>query len=153
MNDHLGYEIHNLPVSARDLSFLILGKRIGNGISRTVYEFLPDNDYVVKVENTGGEFQNVIEWEIWKNVEHLPVKKWFAPCLHISDNGIFLIQKKVERGRRKDYPKKVPYFFRDRKYDNYGFIGKQFVVCDYATFLREDHFMSKKMRKADWWDL
>lgn len=146
-------EIHNLPVSSRDLASLVLGTKLGSGMSRDVYECRLDNAFVVKVENASQDFQNVIEWEIWNNVRYLPnVAKWFAPCQFISPNGIFLIQRRVEKGQARQYPKKVPYFFRDTKYDNFGFLDGRFVCCDYGTFLREDHFDTKRKKAVKWWD-
>lgn len=145
-------EIHELPVSARDLAALFLGKKLGSGMSRDVYEFTFNRDYVVKVENSSGSFQNIIEWEIWNNVQYMPsVSKWFAPCVNISPCGVFLIQRKVIQQDPKKYPKKVPYFFKDTKYENFGTVDGKLVCCDYGTFLREDHFNTKRMKNADWW--
>lgn len=137
--------------AAKDLWSLVFGKKIGSGMSRVVYEYLPDPSYVIKEEKYVGHFQNVIEWEIWENVQYIPhIAKWFAPCLKISPNGMYLIQKKVTPAEANKYPKEIPYFFKDLKMDNYGLLNGKIVCCDYGTFLREDHFDTKRMKKVKW---
>lgn len=149
--------IHDSPTTARDLCGLFLGKLIGSGMSRQVYQFAHDKEYVVKVDVTDSRFQNVLEWEVWQTVKDTKYAKWFAPCLDISANGHFLIQKKIEKIPKKQYPKKIPPFFTDLKYDNFGVIGKQFVCCDYGTAhidALNAYFLKKelKQKKGDWWE-
>ena len=149
---HIASEIHNFPVSARDLGFLIVGEKIGSGMSRDVYEYLPNKKYVIKVENYSNQFQNVLEYEIWNNIRWLPkhVSQWFAPCGSISPNGIFLLQERTREPSK--YPEKVPYFFKDLKKKNFGMIGKKFVCHDYGSFLREGHFSTQRMKKVEWYE-
>jgi hypothetical protein len=151
MSEHLSKAITHRPISAIEFVDLFLGAEIGSGMSRQVYEFNLDKTMVVKHE-TGDAFQNMIEWEIWKAVQETPMKKWFAPCHAISPNGQFLIQSRVEQIPRKQYPKKIPDFFHDTKYQNFGMLNGKFVCFDYGTMnlIREN--WNKKMVKVDWWE-
>ncbi len=96
-----------------ELEFLLIGKKIGEGLSRAVYEFNDPNcwgrhidtgapmiasrssKYVIKVEKPGGMFQNVQEWTVWHWVNGTPLAKWFAPCISISPCGLYLVQERT----------------------------------------------------------
>lgn len=136
---------------AKDLAYLFVGQELGHGMSRTAYTMEHDKTVIVKREVGGGFFQNIREWEIWKEVKDTPFAKWFAPCVDISPNGIFLIQKRVTIVEKDRYPELMPKFFTDFKYQNYGILGKQFVCFDYGTMPLLGS-LTKGMKKADWWD-
>lgn len=95
-----------------------------------------------------------MEWEIWEIVQYTKYAKYFAPCVAISQNGQFLIQKRAEQIPRAQYPKTIPSFFADIKYENFGKIGKNFVCIDYGTMVIRimNNIIEgpKKYRKADW---
>lgn len=148
---HLADKIHELPTTARDLTHLFLGEVLGSGMSRTVYAHAQDPSLVIKVEY-GDRFQNVLEWEVWQGIKDSPMAKWYAPCVDISPNGIVLIQKRVQMIPREQYPKEIPAFFTDTKYQNFGMLGKQFVCFDYGTMNIIRNCFTKRMQKADWWD-
>ena len=151
---HLADEIDTRPTTARDLVHLFLGKIIGRGSAREVYQCAQDGECVIKVELEDESFQNVVEWEIWQSVKETKFAKYFAPCVAISSNGIFLVQKKVDDLHKKDFPKKVPHFFSDRKYRNYGLYKGNFVCRDYGTMAyRVVDVMkdTKILKKANWW--
>ena len=129
---------------------ILLGAKIGSGCYRDVYNCRLRDDLVVKIEREDKEFHNIKEWTIWSELEYADeYNKWLAPCLEISKNGKILIQKKVEFGRQKEYPKEIPSFFTDVKPDNFGFIGNQLVCCDYGSTIFT-RFFNKKLIKADW---
>ena len=151
MSDHIAKQIHDLPTSARDLCHLFLGERIGSGMSRTVYAHGADPSLVVKHESGGGSFQNVLEWTVWEAVKDSPMARWFAPCVSISPNGLFLVQKRATFPPRDEYPEKVPAFFTDLKYGNFGRIDGQFVCVDYGTFNLVRNSFTAAFRKARWW--
>jgi len=130
---------------------VLLGKMLGYGCYRVVYECALNKDYVVKIENANGGFSNIKEWKLWEEVEYTPFKKYFAPCIFISDNGKVLIQKKVRLVLQEELPKEVPYFFTDVKPENFGFIGKQFVCCDYGS-IPFSHKWSEKRKRKPYWD-
>lgn len=136
-----------------DLGKLFIGERLGAGVGREVYVNLMDEDTVIKYEPEG--FQNIKEWEMWQEVEMTKYAKWFAPCITISPNGIFLVQKRTYKPLKVDYPEKVPSFFMDKKYDNYGVIIekgiKKFVCHDYGSFSLING-LNNRLVNADWWE-
>lgn len=131
---------------------ILLGKKLGYGDYRTVYECSLNKNYVVKVESDANEFANMREWKVWEEVQYTPFEKWFAPCEMISENGLILIQQKVTH-KIDELPDKVPYFFTDVKPENWGFIGKNFVCCDYGSLSYSRTWSEKKMRSPKWQDL
>lgn len=145
-----------------DLIRMFLGEKLGAGGSRSVYEFNPNPEkYVVKIEPLATE-SNANEFLIWAEVCGLMgskswVKDWFAPVLWMSPDAKVLI---MERTKQFKYdkngqsipdlrPSKVPDFFMDVKYDNFGYIGDRLVCHDYGYINRFIHY-NKKFRKADW---
>lgn len=143
--------ILNSEIITRDFINLFCDKLIGSGSARYVYDCSMDKTVVIKVETGAESFQNQMEWKLWNEVKDTPFEKYFAPCVHISPCGTVLIQKKVEMIPKKDYPDRVPHFFYDRKYQNYGLYEKRFVCFDYGTHVITNGF-TKKLKKADWWD-
>lgn len=127
------------------------GDFINNGIHRDVYIFKPDERYVVKIErNTKGtDFTNASEWRNYINcVSWTQFSKWLAPCEYISWSGRILIQRRIKHKAPELYPKKIPSLFTDLKYSNYGWIGKQFVCCDYPFLILGVKF---RMKTTRWW--
>ncbi len=149
---HIAEIIPEFATSCRDLAWLFIGKEIGHGMSRMVYQHFQDRNLIIKVETGNENFQNVIEWTIWQSVKDTPMAKWFAPCVDISPNGHFLIQKKAEKIPKSQYPKTLPAFFTDLKYDNFGMIEDKFVCIDYGTMNLVRNIFTKKMQKANWWE-
>lgn len=139
------------PAIHRDTFWLLANNQIGFGMSRVVYDskLLPDS--VVKVESGSGQFQNIIEWETWERVKDTEYAKWFAPCEWISPTGSVLIQKKTLQAHK--YPDKMPVFFCDFKRTNYGIFQGAFVCHDYGTNLLFENGMTKRLKKAKWWDV
>lgn len=130
-----------------ELKSIIYGKELGSGVSRTVYEYLPDKSCVIKVEETAGWFQNIREWEMWKDSQMIKeITKWLAPVIDISPCGLLLIQKRVLPLRDKEVPTHLPAFLSDCKRDNYGIYEGRVVCCDYGTALMS---LSTRMRKVD----
>ena len=134
----------------RELYNMIVGKFIGDGAAREVYEYLPDPTKVIKFETAAGSFQNVLEWEVWKSVEHTDIAKWFAPCHSISACGAILIMSKTQTLDAEAYPKKTPRFFTDLKHSNFGMLDDQFVAHDYGLHLLMEKGMSAKLVKTKW---
>lgn len=144
-----------------ELYDLLCGRKLGEGAARAVFEHALDPTLVIKFE-AGGSFQNVIEWETWQSVQHVPdIAKWFAPCIAISPNGAVLVQRRTTPAAF--HPERVPAFFTDLKCANFGILipnhldtcqrTGQFVCHDYGTHLMLENGMTKRMRKADWWNL
>lgn len=144
------------PFINREIYGLIIGKQLGRGMSRTVYQYLLDPTLVVKIETKAGSFQNIREWEYWnENKEFAPMRDWLAPCLYISPCGSVLIQKKCYPLDEKKYPKMIPHFFTDTKYQNFGLLDGNVVCFDYGNIpLSKGVIIIKKktkMVKAKWW--
>ena len=134
----------------RDAFNLLCGERIGYGMSRATFECELNKDWVVKVEDSAGHFQNVVEWETWARVKGTPASRWFAECKWISPNGTVLIMERTRQPAPQDFPERMPIFLCDFKRSNYGMIGKFLVCHDYGTNLLFEHGMSKRQRKVEW---
>lgn len=120
------------PVT-HDLHSLTLGKQIGQGESRTVYEWRPNPAWVIKHENDAHTFQNPAEWNLWQQHQHEPngIRSWLAPCHLISHNGIWLIQARTTPARTEDLDL-VPKWFGHVTVDNFGWLDGRLVCHDYA---------------------
>lgn len=143
--------VESLPPSIlRDWMNCGLGKKIGTGIGRQVFVYDLNPQFVIKVEESG--YQNVIEYELWNAVKDTPYRKWFAPVRHMSGMGTILLMDRTLPAPRKAYPKRMPVFLGDYKYSNYGLLNGKLVCHDYGSMICATNGLSKKMRKADWWD-
>lgn len=149
--------IADLPrIFMDDMATLFAGKLIGSGISRNVYTFGHNADYVLKVEYSQGYYQNTAEWLIWERVRGVKaIADWFAPCNSISDMGRWLIQRRTTAVTIDELRKKVPrvpVFFTDLKVGNWGRLGKRIVCHDYGSALVTEYGLTSRMKKADWWE-
>lgn len=138
-----------------DMISSLCGEKIGSGQFRDVFHYKLDDRYVIKLER-GETRGNVTEELLWYEVQGLKgelawVKKWFASINWVSPNGKILVMEKTEIRKGKKRPDKVPYFFMDVKYDNFGWIGNRFVCHDYG-FLNKFIKYSKKKQKVVWYD-
>lgn len=141
-------EIFQPNLIAHDLFHMLAGPKLGGGMSRTVYDWNLIKNAVVKFEQPD-YYQNVCEWQTWSRIKDTELAKWFAPCLDISPCGRVLIQAKTKpiQGR---LPEKLPAFFTDIKWDNFG-IYKGRVVChDYGLHLMLENGMTNRMTKVVW---
>lgn len=131
-----------------DVYDALLGKRLGGGYSRQVYECRLNTALVVKIERPGGMWQNIREHTTWEQISCVKeAKKWLAPVLYISDCGTLLIQKRCEPIRTKELPKKVPHFLTDFKKENFGLLDGRVVCFDYGC---EVSSFSTRMKSVDW---
>lgn len=132
-----------------DLFRFCIGNFLGGGAFRSVYDFPLIPNTVIKVCNDL-HFANVVEWEIWQKAKDQKYRKWFAPCLYISPEGRFLIQRKVKTLPDNFKQKmKLPQFFTDIKMDNFGLIGKQVVCHDYHLLTRGLDYSMMANRDVD----
>lgn len=134
---------------SNDLMEMMCGNRISRGQYRLVYDYVPDPSCVIKVEAAGTDFCNAQEWRVWQSVKDTEYAKWFAPCIGISPNSIFLIQKKTKPYKKKP-PEKLPNFFADIKVGNFGMYKGHLAFHDYANNFIIEKGLSKRMRKAEW---
>lgn len=131
---------------------ILCGDKIGTGITREVYVLKQNPNYVVKiqVDPSKGVFANVLEFTNYCDFREVSAfGHYLAPCELITETGQVLIQRRVEFRKRKDYPKYIPAVFTDLKIQNYGWIGDQFVCCDYP-FLLLLGTDPKKIKYAKW---
>ncbi len=94
----------------------LLGKEIGGGCRRLVYVHKEDPSLVIKVYRDKSFFvkhpqwkhpeHNVREYENWLLSQKKGVSEWLAPCVTISDCGIYLVQ--VRGTSVQKIPHKVP---------------------------------------------
>jgi len=136
----------------QELEKYLCGKRLGFGCYREVFNFTGNDKYVIKIAiNDEGRSINLMEDYVWGEIQHSPLAKWFAPVISVSHAGKYLLQRKIERFSNSQYPQKIPAFFTDTKYDNFGWLDeKRFVCCDFGSFNFFQN-VSLKMKKADWW--
>lgn len=141
-------------VFSRDLFSLHTGAYLGSGVARTVFEYGDDKSRVIKFETGDPSYQNPIEWELWRYVQKdSKLRKWFAPCYQISAYGAILIQARVRPLPKDKAPKKMPGFFCDFKYTNYGLYEGRVVCCDYGLpALVFKHGFNLQMKTAKWWE-
>lgn len=140
------------PSMHRQVFDLFCERLIYTGMSRAVWESTLMPDCVIKVEERGGMFQNVIEWETWQRVKDTSLRRWFAECVSISPNGSVLVMRRTRPAADRDYPEKMPIFLNDFKRRNYGMVGKNLVCHDYGISNLMDWGHSKRMVKANWTD-
>jgi len=132
------------------------GEKIGRGMSREVFVYDGNDEYVVKVEvYATSYFQNVMEYNFWDAVRRDPDKlKWIAPCNRISPHGNFLVQERtypVTLAELKKKVPKVPVWAADLKESNWGKLPNGRIVChDYGTHNAVGQ-VSNRLRKAQWW--
>ncbi len=136
----------------RDIWSLICGKKLGRGIGRKVYEYLPDPTLAIKIEDRAGSFQNVAELQIWQAVRGTEFAKWFAPVEQISASGTALLMRRTEPVRRADLPDRLPAFFTDLKQENFGMLDGRLVVHDYGSFpvVMLSKALTRRMARVDW---
>lgn len=142
MSENLDNELFNFA----------LGNKLGYGAYRDVFEFKFNSKYVIKVAiEDAGRQANLLEEKVWQEIDMTPVAKWFAPVISVSGAGKYLIQEKIEPLPKSQYPEKIPAFFTDTKYSNFGWLkGKGFVCCDFGTF-NIFRGISTRMKKVNWW--
>lgn len=137
---------------AQDFFHLVCGDYLGSGQGRQVYSCRISEDLVVKFEQQGGSFQNVLEWQTWQAMEHCPDQaKWLAPCHSISRCGTALLQARTRRIKNlKDLPTDIPYWATDEKSQNWGLLKGKPVMHDYGVSLLLSP-PSMRLKKAKWW--
>lgn len=134
----------------RDAFWMLAGEELGYGVGREVFVCRVDPSLVVKFENRAHSFQNIAEWEIWSDQQHVPaIARWLAPCRMISPCGTVLLQERTSPVEQRHLPKRVPTFLTDLKVQNYGRLGRRVVCHDYARSILT---LSVRPKRAEWWD-
>lgn len=141
-------ELKPTPQLHYELSHLVLGDFLGEGVNRRVFRCALNPAYVVKVSDRVHCWQNINEWETWWYASKL-MAKWLAPCVAISPSGTYLVQRYCEPLREADLPKKLPRFLIDQKQENFGMLDGHLVARDYGTMVS---LVSRieGVRRANW---
>lgn len=137
-------------VTEKELFGMVCGKFLGAGAFREVFEYLLDPTCVIKVEMHSATFENVLEWEIWQVVKDTEHAKWFAPCIRVSGQGTWMVQKKTKPLTEKQLPDKMPVFFTDIKRGNIGLYKGHPCVHDYGRNLIVQRGLSSRLKTIDW---
>jgi len=149
-NAAMDLALHDRIIGTEFFNFTC-GDLLGYGISRYVFEYKRDKRWVVKIDLSCYS-ANSLEWQIWSDVEKIPqLSKWFAPCGDMTRACSVMLQRRCKIKLPHDkYPNKVPDFFSDLKYDNWGMFNGKMVCLDYASTslvqLRKDY----KLVPAKW---
>jgi hypothetical protein len=140
-------EIIENPWTSLEIMQVYLGKLIGEGASRWVFDY--DNDTVLKIEK-GDWMANVIEYDTWLAVQGTKWEKWFCPVTDISDNGRMLWMKKAHK--LYEQPKHLPSFFADVVLSNLGEYNGHIVAVDYSinTILKEGLKNGKLIKQKEY---
>jgi hypothetical protein len=138
----------------KELWDLMCSEPIGEGCSRKVFVCKLDQTLVLKLETASYSFNNIREWELWEDVRHdKDASRWLAPCVAISSCGAMMLQKRTKIATKKRYPKKVPQWMTDLKYQNWGLLDGKIVCHDYGNHLAQRFgTKSKRLVNAHWWD-
>lgn len=136
-------------IVGKDLFEFICGEYIDYGSQRVVFDYKLDRTCVVKLQSENG-FQNAMEWELWHDSKGTDARKWLAPCVQISPNGIWLIQKKTSTLLYNKLPKKMPKFLADFNPDNFGMYAGRVVCHDYGKNLCAYEAIKRGEQVVDW---
>ena len=117
---------------AADLFNLLCGSEIGSGVYRTVYQCNMNPDWVVK-KDTGENFSNIFEYQIYHEYEGTKLAKWLAPVHWLSQRGLWLMMTKTEPIPQSKLPKKIPAIFADTHPGNWGWLNGRVVCHDYGN--------------------
>jgi len=130
----------------------ICGDLIGFGITRYVFEYKPDPEWVMKID-VSNYFANINEWLLWGAIkDDKRYNKWYAPVKDISACGKFMLQKYCTPLSDTDnVPKMLPINFHDIKKENFGLLDERVVLIDYGGQTFMDALPNKiQLKKANW---
>lgn len=136
-------------IASRALHNTLIGREIGRGSTRVVYQTPMSSELVIKFE-TAKDFQNVQEFLIWDEVKGTEHEKWFAPVRFISSCSRILVQEKTEAIPPAMFPSELPSYFTDIKQANFGLLDGRIVCHDYGYFRGTFLGLTKRMKKVTW---
>lgn len=151
MRDH---EFNDLPDTVvRDMVQGMAGKKIGQGASRAVFEWIPDPKLVLKIE-IAATFQNVMEWEVYDYLSGTEWAKYLARPVFIGSYGSVLLMQKTQPLNDSQLPRLLPDWISDRKRENFGWLDGRVVCHDYGVndLVRTVHrrMRFQAVRPEDW---
>ena len=109
-----------------------LGKYIGAGGCRKVYEHKDNPEWVIKVAKSPRKVvANRSEWNVWQALKDTPEAKYLAPCIEISEDNKWLVQMKAKPATKVFRSEEVRWWMKDFKLVNMGMLGDRLVFVDY----------------------
>lgn len=118
--------------AAEDLFNMVTGPDIGAGQYRRVYEHRFDKKLVIK-QDSGQNFSNLNEWQVWNEFKDTTVGAWLAPVMHCSPRGLWLVMARTRPIPVGKFPKRIPALFCDIKPENWGMYRGRPVCHDYGN--------------------
>ena len=118
-----------------------LGKYINQGRGRKVYHHPDKEDIVIKVampkknNKKGFKSQNKNEWEVWNLVQNTKYEKYFCPCIEISEDTQYLLQKKAKQSKSSFKYTNILKGLNDADITrscNCGYYNGEMVLIDYG---------------------
>lgn len=137
------------PWQWEDAFNLFAGDLLGEGIHRKVFAHRLDPTLVIKAETGTFSHANMSEWDAWMAWGDAKEGRWLAPCVAISPQGRFLLQRRVQPVAVEDLPEKVPTFLTDLKRSNFGRYKGRIVCCDYGSLITN---LNNRLKEAHWDD-
>jgi hypothetical protein len=126
----------------------LLGDIIDIGGGRKVFENTNDSSTVIKVLKTKKERKktltaNEIEWNTWNKYKGSHFEQFLCPCVSISENKVYLVQKKakmLDPGKHykrsievwRNLPDEIRRLPDSRWYKNWGMFEGRYVIVDYG---------------------
>lgn len=115
-----------------------LGDYLGEGFRRIVYAHKDDPELVIKFLKNIEDDHNRIEFENWQILKDTEKGRWLTPCVSLSEDGRFLIQKRVKV--TDEAPENVPdwiqilgdWSFGGNKSKHWGIYEGRIVLIDYG---------------------
>lgn len=114
---------------------LLVGKKIGGGATRNVYELLHIPNLVIKIEYASKRFCNVAEYDIWTTVKGTKFERFFAPVVDIDVWAGALIMERTQPITEAEFDaelKRLPSFMCDVHWANFGRLNGKIVCHDYG---------------------
>ena len=126
----------------------LLGEVIGVGSNRIVHQHLVNSDFIIKVQRPktlkkNKILNNIMEWQMWNRYIDTKYEKLLCPCISISVDGIYLVQRRAEvlspgkhlkrsRTQWAQLPLEIRNYPDSRWYNNWGLLEYRYVLIDYG---------------------
>lgn len=115
------------------------GKYLGEGYRRIVYEHKNNPNLVIKYLKSHKDRHNKTEYENWIKLKDTEKGKWLVPCLSLSVDGRYLLQRRVKVLDKvpedvPDWIKALPdYSLGGNKSKHWGMFNGRTVLIDYGN--------------------
>lgn len=111
-----------------------LGRMLGSGGHRDVYEFKVDPAVVVKVAKSNRKItSNRQEWDAWQTLKDTDEAQFLVPCIAIADDNKWMLQAKALPTDRCFAGQEVRPWMNDMAPKNCGIYNGRLVAVDYGS--------------------